>query len=90
MGRVAQYKVNMRFILFLSLLVAASTGAYISGQTSGKNLVNRELPQNFTAMTWQDVADSYLCSSDGDPTAIEEALKTFEGNDQIQWYVTTG
>ena len=80
----------MRFILFLSLLVAASTGAYISGQTSGKNLVNRELPQNFTAMTWQDVADSYLCSSNGDPNAIREALQTFEGNDRIQWYVTTG
>ena len=81
---------NLRFILFLSLLVAASTGAYISGQTSGKNLANRELPQNFTAMTWQDVADSYLCSSNGDPNAIREALQTFEGNSKIQWYVTTG
>ena len=80
----------MRFILFLSLLVAASTGAYISGQTSGKNLANRELPQNFTAMTWQDVADGFLCSSNGSADDIKEALKAFEGNDGIQWFVTTG
>ena len=49
--------------------------------------IPRNLPENFTAISWQEIADSYLCSS-GRAQDIVEALKTFEPDSS--WFVVVG
>ena len=53
----------------------------------GEGTISRNLPENFTAISWQEIADSYLCSS-GRAQDIVEALKTFEPDST--WFVLVG
>ena len=49
-----------------------------------EGIISRNLPENFIAISWQEIADSYLCSS-GQSQDIIDALKTFEPDST--WFV---
>ena len=83
-------------IIITSLALLASFSAKVVADAIVKNdflvsvdegTISRNLPENFTAISWQEIADSYLCSS-GRAQDIVEALKTFEPDST--WFVLVG
>ena len=83
-------------IIITSLALLASISAKVTAEAIvndnslvpvGDGCISRNLPENFTAISWQEIADSYLCSS-GRAQDIVEALKTFEPDST--WFVLVG
>ena len=56
-------------IVFISFLGALSSGARFFGKP-----YDRGLPKDFT-LSWKEVANTYVCSTDGDASAIMDALQ---------------
>ena len=67
------------FTIFVVLFCATS-----ATKISNQDTVSREFPQNYSSMTWKELAESILCSSDGDPKAIYDALVIFEDNIDVK------
>ena len=83
-------------IIITSLALLASISAKVTADAIvnddslapvDEGSTSRNLPENFTAISWQEIADSYLCSS-GRAQDIVEALKTFEPDST--WFVLVG
>ena len=71
---------NVPIFTILIVLFCATSATKISNEET----VSREIPQNYTGMTWKELAESILCSSDGDPKAIYDALVIFEDNPDVK------
>ena len=78
---------NVPIFTILIVLFCATSATKISDQISdikNQENVSKETPQNYTGMTWKELAESILCSSDGDPKAIYDALVIFEDNIDVK------
>ena len=75
--------------LILASCIFAFTNAEdeIRGKLNYINDTNYTIPETNGLLTWQDIADSFLCSS-GDAEVIRDAVNDFDSNSQ--WFVFVG